>query len=117
MITPDVKPLLPDARQDRLDAVIAGIESHICVTQTALDLLELGHRVYIVVDGVSSVNPEERGVALARLRDAGAIVTSSESVLFEVLKDAKSSDFKAISNLVKETKEQTKDALGVFAKI
>lgn len=94
-----------------------GIETHICVTQTALDLLELGHRVYILVDGVSSINPEERVVALARLRDAGAIVTTSESILFEIMGDAKRAEFKAVSGLVKETKEQTKNALEVFAKI
>ncbi|BDD63059.1 hypothetical protein MAP00_008005 [Monascus purpureus] len=120
MITPEIKTLLPTVQnqsQTSLDAVIVGIETHICVTQTALDLLELGHRVYIIVDGVSSINPEERGVALARLRDAGVIVTTSESILFEILQDAKRAEFKATSGLVKETKEQTKKALEVLARI
>lgn len=112
MITPEIQSKLP--QQQRLDAIIVGIETHICVTQTTLDLLALGHRVYVLADGVSSVNPEERGVALARLRDAGAIVTTSESIIFEILRDAKSDGFKAINALIKETKEDTQVALGSF---
>jgi nicotinamidase-related amidase len=95
MITPELERQLPSRP---LDVIIVGIETHICVTQTTLDLLERGHRVYILVDGVSSINPEERGIALARLRDAGAIVT-------------------AVTGLVKETSEGTKSALGAFSKI
>lgn len=119
MVTPEIVPLLPDTEKGEvpLDAIIVGIETHVCVTQTALDLLERGHRVYVVVDGVSSMNAEERGVALARLRDAGVIVTTSESILFEMLGDASRKEFKAISGLVKETKEETKGALAAFAKI
>lgn len=117
MITPDIEKLLPAPGSTPLDVIIVGLETHICVTQTTLDLLERGHRVYILVDGVSSINPEERGVALARLRDAGAVVTSSESVLFEILGDASHEAFRAVSGLVKETKESTKGALGVFSKI
>lgn len=117
MVTPEIEKLLPASGAQPLDVVIVGIETHICVTQTTLDLLERGHRVYVLVDGVSSVNTEERGVALARLRDAGAIVTSSESVLFEIVGDAEHEAFRAISGLVKETKESTKGALGVFSKI
>lgn len=119
MITPEIESLLPRAGQGQqgLDAIIVGIETHICVTQTTLDLLARGHRVYVLADGVSSINPEERGIALARLRDAGAVVTSSESVLFEILGDAVHEQFRAVSGLVKETKEETKGALEVFSKI
>ncbi|KAF3395142.1 Isochorismatase domain-containing protein 2A [Talaromyces pinophilus] len=102
--------------EQNLDAIIVGIETHICVTQTTLDLLQAGHRVYIVADGVSSVNPEERPVALARLRDAGAIVTTSESLIFEMLRDAKSGGFKSINGLIKEFKEDTKEGLRVLCK-
>ena len=99
-----------------MDAILVGIETHICITQTALDLLAAGHRVYVIADGVSSVNPEERGVALARLRDAGVIVTTSESIIFEILQDAKKPGFKAVNSLVKESKEDTKTALRVLCK-
>jgi hypothetical protein len=119
MITPELDALLPNVKGGEmpLDVIIVGIETHICITQTTLDLLERGHRVYVIVDGVSSMNKEERGVALARLRDAGAIVTSSEGVLFEILGDAGRAEFKAVTGLVKETKEETREAMEVFSKI
>lgn len=119
MVTPEIDALLPRPADGEppLDAIIVGIETHICVTQTALDLLDRGHRVYVLVDGVSSMNKEERSIALARLRDAGATVTSSEGVLFEILGDAKRAEFKAVSGLVRETKEETRGALEVFSKI
>ncbi|KAL1957192.1 hypothetical protein VTO42DRAFT_6226 [Malbranchea cinnamomea] len=115
MLTPELKALLPDpTTSDPLDVILIGIESHVCVTQTALDLLAAGHRVYIVADAVSSAHAEERTVALARLRDAGAIVTTSEGVLFEIMADAKVPCFKEISKLVKETSKETEAALEVF---
>lgn len=70
------------------EIVIVGIESHICVTQTALDALANGHKVYILADGVSSCNPQEVPIALARLRQAGAVITTSESWIYECMGDA-----------------------------
>lgn len=100
-----------------LSVIIVGIETHICVTQTALDLLRLGHKVYIVQDGVSSCNEGERPVALARLAREGCTVTTSEGLLFELVGDAKGPHFKAISGLVKETKDDTKLAVETFCKL
>ena len=94
------------------EVAIVGIESHICVTQTALDLLAAGHRVYVLADGVSSANgPAEVGVALARLRQAGAVVTTSESWLYECMGDAAIPEFRAMVGLVKDTAADTKAAL------
>ncbi|KAI9760956.1 MAG: hypothetical protein M4579_001332 [Chaenotheca gracillima] len=76
--------------------VIVGIETHICVTQTALDLLAAGHKVYILADGVSSCNSGDARVALARLRQEGAVVTTSESFIYEVMGDAKLEQYVAI---------------------
>lgn len=61
------------------NVAIVGIESHVCVLQTTLDLLKGGHHVYIISDGVSSANKEEIPIALARMRQAGAYITTSES--------------------------------------
>ncbi|KAH6562816.1 hypothetical protein BASA50_002119 [Batrachochytrium salamandrivorans] len=95
-------------------AVLFGIESHVCVTQTALDLLRNDIAVYVLADGVSSMNKSEVKIAMERLRKAGATITSSESILFEMLVDSTHADFKAISGLVKTTKGTTTAALEVL---
>jgi nicotinamidase-related amidase len=64
------------------DVAIVGIESHVCVLQTTLDLLKAGHAVYVISDGVSSCNKEEIPIALARMRQAGAFITTSESFVY-----------------------------------
>jgi isochorismate hydrolase len=100
------------------EVVIVGIESHICVTQTALDLLAIGHKVYILADAVSSCNKEEVPLALARLRAEGAVVTTSESFLYECMGDAAIPEFKSIASIVKETGQDTKKSLQtLFSKI
>ncbi|KXJ94734.1 isochorismatase [Microdochium bolleyi] len=100
------------------EVVIVGIESHVCVTQTALDLLEAGHKVYVIADGVSSCNQQEVPVALARLRAEGVTVTTSESFIFECMGDAAIPEFREVSKLIKETSGDTKTALGgVLSKI
>jgi len=107
MFISDVQPLL--ANHDAV--VIFGLESHVCVLQTTLDLRAEGYKVYVVADAVSSCNKEEIPIALARMRQAGAIVTTSESVLFELLSDASHPKFKLFSGLIKESKEGTKASL------
>lgn len=87
-MVPEIRFALAQRSPDPYQIAIVGIESHICVTQTALDLLSEGHRVYVITDGVSSCHEGERGIALQRLRNEGAIVTSSESFLYECMGDA-----------------------------
>ena len=99
------------------EIAIVGIESHICVTQTTLDLLANGHKVYILADGVSSCNAEEVPIALRRLAEAGAVVTTSESFIYEVMGDASIPEFRSIAGLVKEQKDRTKEALQTLCKI
>ncbi|KAG8166042.1 hypothetical protein KVR01_004594 [Diaporthe batatas] len=95
--------------------VLVGIESHICITQTALDARRAGHEVYVLADGVSSCNREEVPVALARLRAEGVVVTTSESWLYEFVGDAGRPEFKAVIGLVKDTSADTKRVLQALA--
>jgi nicotinamidase-related amidase len=78
-----------------------GMESHICVLQTALDLLEVGKQVLVVEDAVISRNPSNKENALNRLRQAGVLVVNTESVVFEWLGLAEGDAFKAISKLIR----------------
>lgn len=64
---------------------IVGIESHVCVLQTTLDLLKAGHKVYVISDGVSSCNKEEVPIAIARMRQAGAFISTSESFVLPLV--------------------------------
>lgn len=81
--------------------VLAGIETHICVQQTALDLLAAGCEVVIVADACSSRFQTDHDMALERLRQHGAIVTTSESLAFEWCRVAGTDEFKALSKLVR----------------
>jgi nicotinamidase-related amidase len=81
---------------------LAGIEAHVCVAQTALELLTLNFRVQVPADAVSSRHAFDRDIALRRLELAGAVVTTTEAALFEWTESADHPQFKAISALVKE---------------
>ena len=85
----------------RDNVILMGIETHVCVMQTALDLLESGYAPVIVEDCVSSRYQNNKDVAIARLRDEGAIVTTCESLLFELCVVAGTDEFRQISKLVK----------------
>ncbi len=80
---------------------IAGIEAHVCVAQTALELLDLGFRVQIAADAVTSRNAIDREFTLRRMEAAGAVVSTTEAILFEWLETADRPEFKAVSQLVK----------------
>ena len=81
--------------------IVAGIETHVCVLQTCLDLLEAGLQPVLVTDCVSSREPYNTVMAIERLVQAGVIPTTYESILFELTVNAKNPVFKGISNLVK----------------
>lgn len=93
------------------NVMIVGIESHVCVLQTTLDLLKKGFNVFIIRDAISSCNQQEVPLAIERMRSAGATITTSESALFELMLDSKHPHFKAISGLIKTEKDSTKAAL------
>lgn len=81
--------------------LLAGIETHVCVLQTALDLLETGYQPVIVEDCVSSRRLNDKAMAIERLRLSGAVITTYESILFELLRYSGTVEFKEISRLVK----------------
>lgn len=85
---------------DRVKIVLAGIEAHVCVLQTAFDLLASGFLVYIVADAVGSRHELDWRFALERLATGGAIITTTEAVLFEWCEAAGTEEFKQISRLV-----------------
>lgn len=87
--------------RDKSQIVLAGMEAHICVLQTALALLQAGKQVFVAEDAVISRNPANKANALARLRDAGCVISNTESVVFEWLGNANHEAFKAVSKLIR----------------
>ncbi|MDX1707941.1 MAG: hydrolase [Desulfobacterales bacterium] len=85
----------------RPNMLVAGIEAHVCVYQTAADLVDLNYNVQVVADAVASRTAENKQIGLEKSKQAGAGLTSTETVLFELLKIAKGEKFKEIINIVK----------------
>jgi nicotinamidase-related amidase len=81
--------------------LVCGIEAHICVAQTVLDLLARGLEVHLLVDCITSRKRENKDVALARLTQAGAVQSNLEMALFELMRTADSPQFKAVQSLIK----------------
>jgi len=81
--------------------IICGIEAHVCVMQTCIDLLESGYTPVLVEDCISSRNSEDKRVAIHRMRSEGAVISTCESILFELTRKSGTEEFKAISSLVK----------------
>jgi nicotinamidase-related amidase len=96
-------PEFPEALQAKgiREVVLCGMEAHVCVAQTCLDLLDAGLRPFVVADAVSSRTIENRRIGLERMRDAGAILVSTEMILFELLERAGTEEFKQVQRLIK----------------
>lgn len=82
-------------------AILAGMESHVCVLQSALELRQSDYEVFVVADACCSRNPRNHANAMDRLRAAGVVVTNTESVVFEWLRNAGHASFKALSALLR----------------
>ena len=85
----------------RKQVLIAGIESHVCVYQTATDLIAAGYEVYVVSDAVSSRTEQNKDTGIKMMLQLGAKLTGTGAALFELLKVAKGDNFKAINQIVK----------------
>jgi nicotinamidase-related amidase len=88
-----------DAGRERI--IICGVEAHVCVQQTALDLLASDRTVYIATDAVCSRRDADCAVALEHLRDHGAILTTTEAAVYELLREAGTPQFKQVLPLFK----------------
>jgi nicotinamidase-related amidase len=85
----------------RRQVIVAGMEAHVCVLQSALELRASGHEVFVVADACCSRSAENHANAMHRLRAAGVVVTNTESTVFEWLRDARHEHFKALSALLR----------------
>ena len=86
----------------RNEVLVTGMETHVCVYQTANELLEYGYNVHLITDAVSSRTKENRGIGIHCIERAGALLKSTEMVIFELLRIAQGDAFKAISKIIKE---------------
>lgn len=90
------------AATGRSQVIVTGIETHVCVLSTALDLLEAGYRVHVPHDAVNSRRAADKSWALQRMQQAGAQITTTESAVFELLERCDTPDFKTVAKLVKK---------------
>jgi nicotinamidase-related amidase len=81
--------------------VVCGIEAHICVNQTTHDLLARGYRVHLLTDCITARTTQNKQLALAKMQQSGALPSSTEMALFELMRDARHEQFKAIQKLIK----------------
>lgn len=93
------KQLLADYNKPQI--IVVGMEAHVCVLQTCLDLLAHDYRVFVIADGICSRKEIHRDIALNQLQSAGAVITSAESIIFQWAEVANSATFKKILNIVK----------------
>jgi nicotinamidase-related amidase len=96
-------------REARPKVVLAGMETHVCVMQTALDLLALDFRVFVPVDAVAARYAIDHDTALRRMGAAGAVLTTAEGCAFEWVGGSAHPQFKAISRLVQERMQEMKE--------
>ena len=89
-------------RENVCKVLLTGMESHVCILQTALDLLSLGYEVHLAADAVGSRCAGDRKIALRRLESSGVMLTTTESVLFQWCRSADAPQFKAVSKIVRE---------------
>ncbi|KAG7189127.1 hypothetical protein KM043_008695 [Ampulex compressa] len=117
MCTPEVlKCLSTICNGDKVDSVILmGIEAHVCIEQTAIDLRRAGFEVHVVADCSASRTQEDRLLAFKRMRDIGCHITTSENVIFKLLGSAEHKEFKNVQALIKTPSHYT--GLAPMAKI
>ncbi len=89
------------AALERRQVLLCGVETHICVSQTALDLTQQGYQVHVAADAVSSRTLEKHKLGMERMRDSGVLPCAAEAAVYELLREAGTPEFKVILPLVK----------------
>ena len=89
------------ASLDRRQVLLCGVETHICISQTALDLVQQGYQVHVAADAVSSRTLEKHKLGMERMRDSGVLPCAAEAAVYELMQEAGTPEFKAILKLVK----------------
>ncbi|KAM7340389.1 isochorismatase domain-containing protein 2A [Alexandromys fortis] len=102
-----------DGRPQLRSVLLCGIETQVCILNTALDLLERGLQVHVVVDACSSRSQVDRLVAMARMRQSGAFLSTSEALILQLVRDAAHPQFKEIQKIIKEPAPDS-GLLGLF---
>lgn len=95
--------MFPDRRQ----VILIGMETQVCILQTTLDLIAKNYEVHLLTDAITSIRSWERSVALRRLEKDGAVLSTFESSVFDLLKDSQDEKFKQILAILKETRRET----------
>jgi len=90
------------AIENRSSILLAGMETHICVIQTALDLKSRGYTVGVILDAVCSYNRRDMNTAVMRMRDEGVVMLTTEMIIYELMQRAGTDDFKALLPVLKE---------------
>jgi nicotinamidase-related amidase len=86
---------------NREHVLLVGVEAHVCIQQTALDLLRVDYVPFVLADAVGSRREDEKSIALERMRSAGVIVTSAEAMIFELVRRCDAPQFRAILDIVR----------------
>ncbi len=95
------------AKISRKNVIVCGIEAHICVMQTVVDLPRYGYTVAVPQDAVSSYGAVDRESALQRMRDSGAVITTTEALIYELTERAGTEQFRKVLEIVKERRLKT----------
>jgi nicotinamidase-related amidase len=103
MLTPEVKKILKEMAHVQ-QIILCGLETHVCVLQTAIDLTEQGYEVHVLVDGVVSRRQGDRQVALERMKQMGCWMSTSEMAMFQMIAEKEHPKFRDISGIAKTTR-------------
>ena len=97
----NMQQILKELKKKKItNLIVCGIETHICIQQTVIDFLKKGFEVILISDAMSSRNKVDHEIALQRMIQMGAVITTTESIIFELCKTANRKEFKEVRNII-----------------